>query len=87
VTKRRIDRKWWQFGTPKTEKGFSVWSEYGVYYTAATVDPDQFGPHIYNGIEGSACLECICGCFIALSYRGGPVDPNGACPKNLLPDK
>lgn len=69
---------------PKPEKGFSVWCEDGIWHTAPIVDPDHFGPHRYDITAGG---DCSCGCWMALSSSGGPVDPFGACPDNPKGDK
>jgi len=63
---------------PKPKKGWSVWIEEGVYFTAPTIDPCLFYDHDYAGNEH--CGSCRCGCQMGSSSSSGPVDPFGACP-------
>jgi hypothetical protein len=68
---------------PKPKRGWSLWIEDGVWYTAPKISPRKFGKHAYfiskirTGIR-----KCPCGCFMTRSDSGGPVDPFGACPMN-----
>ncbi len=68
---------------PKSKRGYSIWIENGVYYTAKTVNKKKFGPHAYD--EGGYYLgihNCPCGCYMGSSSSSGPVDPFGPCPMN-----
>lgn len=68
---------------PKGKKGYAVWIESGVWYTAPEVERDKFGGHTYadGGYELGIRL-CACGCVVAPSSSAGPVDPFGPCPEN-----
>lgn len=67
-----------EYSFPKPKRGYSIWIENGIWYTAPTVNKKKFGPHRYgNGIG-----ECECGCAMWDSDSYGPVDPFGACPLN-----
>ena len=72
---------------PKVKRGWSLWIENGVWFTAPTVNRRRFGSHAYGGEEYDYGLrECSygCQCHMGSSSSGGPVDPFGACPLNPL---
>jgi len=50
------------------------------------VDPKKFGPHQYDfdGDYHSSMCDHGCGCWVGSSDNGGPVDPTGPCPNNLI---
>lgn len=58
------------------------WTEGGERRTARRVDPNTHGPHLYDENGTSDCAYG-CGCWAGPSRSGGPVNPFGACPKNL----
>lgn len=69
--------------TPIAQPGYSLWIEWGKWYTAPTVDPEKFGTHAYDGGGYERGIrECLCGCHMGESSSSGPVDPFGACPCN-----
>ena len=61
------------------QSGWSVSVDWGKWYTAPSVNGQQFGPHRY-GQHGTG--PCACGCSMSVSSSSGPVDPFGACPAN-----
>lgn len=68
---------------PKAKRGWALWIENGVWFTAPRIDRRKFGPHAYYnyGYE-QGIRDCPCGCFMLSSSSGGPVDPFGPCPNN-----
>jgi hypothetical protein len=69
---------------PRPRPGWSIWVESGEWFTAPTVDPQQFGAHAYAGEAFAKVRDCPCGCWMLASSSGGPVDPFGACPLNPM---
>lgn len=69
------------FRNPKPKRGWSVWIESGVWFTAPTVNPRKFGRHDWeNGMWEKGVRNCRCGCYMGSYSSAGPVDPSGACP-------
>lgn len=69
--------------TPKPQRGYAIWIEWGKWYTARKVNPKKFGPHRYDGWDRHTG-NCSCGCYMGRHDSSGPVDPFGACPNNPL---
>ena len=68
---------------PKAKRGWSLWCEWGTWYTAKKVSKSQFGGHAYAGkafLQG--IRSCSCGCHMSGCMSSGPVDPFGPCPNN-----
>lgn len=63
---------------PVKKRGWSIWIEHGIWYTARNVSKKKFGIHSYIGGLGA----CSCGCYMGDCDSWGPVDPFGACPDN-----
>lgn len=75
-----------KFPSPKAKRGWSIWIENGVLFTAPTVSSRKFGGHSYsNGGYDMGIHHCSCGCYMGSSSSSGPVDPFGACPDNPKP--
>lgn len=74
------------FPNPKPKKGWSVWIENAIYYTAKTVNNKKFGCHDYNRPDpySSGTGSCRCGCYMGSCNSSGDVDPFGACPLNPI---
>lgn len=71
--------------SPDDTDTHAVWVEWGVWYTAPTVDKARFGGHAYdNGGYERGIRNCPCGCHMGSSSSSGPVDPWGPCPENPL---
>ncbi len=68
---------------PKPKRGYSIWIENGVWYSAPRVSAKKFGSHAYdNGGYEKGIRDCPCGCHMGGYTSGGPVDPFGPCPFN-----
>lgn len=66
--------------SPKAKRGWSLWIENGVWFTAPTVKKTLFGSHRYDYGDGTG--HCDCGCYMGGCSSSGPVDPFGKCPLN-----
>jgi len=66
------------------EKGHDVWYENGDQKHALKVDSELFGPHDYGDYDGTKDCTYGCNCWMGPTRSGGPVNPFGACPNNLL---
>lgn len=70
---------------PKPKRGYSIWIEWGTYYTAKRVSKKKFGGHAYDdGGYERGHRDCTCGCCMGSSSSSGPVDPFGPCPDNPI---
>jgi len=71
------------YKSPKPKRGYAVWIENGVWFTAPKVSPRKFGQHAYAGKAFDFGIrDCPCGCYMLSASSAGPCDPFGACPKN-----
>ena len=64
------------------------WHEYSGKHSCPHVDPDKFGPHVFDGDEDHTS-DCAfgCGCWMGPSRSGGVegvASPHGRCPKNII---
>jgi hypothetical protein len=71
-----VEKKW-------NRKGHDVWHEQGGMKHALRVNPKKFGGHDYGDHGGTNDCAYQCGCWMGSCSSGGPVNPFGACPKNL----